>query len=510
MFWEPLKQELFSENVNLAPHFFEQHQVTSEDFKLYFDAIMNPYNQQAGAISLRTYLGDIKEIEILDKLTFIVRWNTANIKQDDGTVVPKIKYIAKLWICALRPLASFVYKYFPDGTKIIEDDSAPNAYRTSSLWGQNFTQHWARNIIVGCGPWIFEEMTDRQIAFKRNPNYYVPLAALTNKQEIEFKTSSDAIWQDFKASKLDTYVIMPEQLIELVSFMKSEPYAEQAKKGLAIKSLEYVASVYFYIGWNQAKPFFKSKKVRQAMTMAIDRERIFKQILNGMGVETTGPFSVDSPAYDHSIVAWPFDLHRAKRLLEEEGWFDSDGDGVIDKVIDGKKVPFHITLTYLVKNPVMKAICEYVATALRELGIICNLNGVDRADISNIFEDKSFDALGLGWGGGAPPEDPRQLWHSSGAKEKGSSNGIGFANAEADEIIEKLEFETDLDKRIALYHRFHAIIHDEAPYTFLYAPKSTLLYREYVQNVFIPSERQDLIPGADVSEPQSSIFWIKH
>lgn len=108
-----------------------------------------------------------------------------------------------------------------------------------------------------------------------------------------------------------------------------------------------------------------------------------------------------------------------------------------------------------------------------------------------------------------PPDDPKQLWHSSGAKQKGSSNATGFANAEADSIIDALQYEHDLAKREKLYHRFHQILHEEQPYTFLYVPKQSFLYREYVQNVFVPSERQDLVPGATISQPLSEVFWIK-
>lgn len=148
-------------------------------------------------------------------------------------------------------------------------------------------------------------------------------------------------------------------------------------------------------------------------------------------------------------------------------------------------------------------------TALKEIGVVCHLNGVDLADLSAKFEEKSFDALFLGWSLGQPPDDPTQLWHSEGAKKQGSSNAIGFVNEEIDEIIEKLNYEYDPEKRRELYHQFDKIIHQEQPYTFLYAPKTIMLYRDYVQNVFIPSERQDLIPGANVAEPASSIFWLK-
>ena len=135
---------------------------------------------------------------------------------------------------------------------------------------------------------------------------------------------------------------------------------------------------------------------------------------------------------------------------------------------------------------------------------------MDVADLSAAFEDKSFEAFFFIWGLGSPPEDPEQLWHSSLAKVKGSSNAIGFQNAQADAIIEKLKIEYDENARTKLYHEFDQIIHEEAPYTFLYMPKTSLLYRQYLQNVFVPADRQDIIPGADVEEPDSNIFWIKH
>jgi peptide/nickel transport system substrate-binding protein len=509
VFWQPLKQDFFP-STPLAPQFLRRNQVTADDYKFFFDALMNPFVQEAGAVSLRTYYESLQEIEVIDPLTFIVRWKTELIKDDNGNERPQVKYMAKQMTGGLRPLASFVYKYFIDGKKIIDEDLAKDAYRTNSVWAQNFSQHWAKNVIVSCGPWVFDGMTDRQINFKRNPNFYESLGALTEGIEINFKDSPDNVWQEFKNNRLDSYTLQPEQLTEFEKFLKSEAYKQQAASGAAINRLDFVNRSYAYIAWNEATPYFNSAKVRQALTMAIDRRRIIQENLHGMGIEINGTFYRYSPAYDESITPWPFNPQQAKRLLEEEGWYDSDGDGIIDKLIDGKRIPFNFALTYYVKNPTTKSVSEYIATALKEIGINTQLNGVDVADLSAIFEDKSFQALNLGWALGTPPEDPRQLWHSSGAKEKGSSNAIGFANSEIDKIIDQLDYEYDKNKRIALYHKFDKIIHEEQPYTFLYTPKVAFLYREYLKNVFIPVDRQDLIPGANVAEPDPSIFWLRN
>jgi peptide/nickel transport system substrate-binding protein len=508
VFWQPLDPQHFSSTVTLASHFLKPHQVTAHDFKFYFDAVMNPNVDMEQAVAMRTYYQEIEEVRVVDDFTLVVRWKTEEVKDTQGNSVRLMKYMAKSITGSLRPLPCFVYQYFADGLKIIENAEA-TSYRTSAIWAQNFAQHWAKNIIVSCGGWLFDGMTDQEIHFRRNPNYFNPLTVLVEGLEIKFKDSPDIIWEQFKSGALDLFIIAPNQLAELDRFLESAPYQQQAAQGLGIKKITYTDRSYVYLGWNEARPLFNNPRIRQALTHAIDRERVIRQNLNGMGIQTTGTFSIFSPSYDKSIEPYPFDPQEARRLLQEEGWVDSDGDGIIDKMINGKRVPFAFSLTYYVKNPTIKSICEYIATALKDIGIVCNLNGVDMADLSTVFSDKNFDAVYLGWSLGAPPEDPKQLWYSSGAKEAGSSNAIGFANPEVDKIIDQLAYTYDSEKRNALYHRFDAIIHEEAPYTFMYIPKVTLVYRDYLQNVFIPAERQDLIPGANVEDPQSNLYWIR-
>lgn len=510
IFWQPLKLEFFTENIQLAQTYLEKQRVTAEDFLFYYNALMNPHVEEAGAVALRTYYNDIESVEVIDHQTLVVRWKVHPFTDPStGNTIETIKYAAFQLTAGLKPLPRHVFQYYADGSKILDEEVSPTTYRTNSIWAQNFSNHWARNIIISCGPWIFDGMNEREIRFVRNQDYPERLRVLVEGAVIHFKDTPEASWQSFKSNKTDSYNLQPDQLAELSHFMSSERYRRLADQGKRIERLDYLANIYNYIGWNQANPLFASKKVRQALTMAIDRKRIIEQNLNGLGIEISCPFYRYSTSYDDSIEPWPYDLAQARLQLEEEGWYDSNEDGIIEKVIDGKIVSFQFKLTYYVKNTISKSICEYVATNLKEVGIECNLNGVDIADLSSSFEDKSFDAISLGWALGNPPEDPYQLWHSSGAFEKGSSNAIGFADPEADNIIDALQYEKNPAERKKLYFRFDAIIHDSASYTFLYTPKVVFLYQSYLQNVFIPKDRQDLIPGATVGQPDSSAFWIK-
>lgn len=507
--WQPLSQEWFPSQIVLAPHFLKKHPVTASDFKLQYDVIMNPFIATQAAVVVREFYADIVNVRVIDPLTFVVRWKTHPFTTSDGKEEYRPRYTAKNMVFGFSPLAGFVYLYYPDGKKIVEDDHDPDVYRNNSTFAQNFTEHWAKNVIPSCGPMRFDGMSDQMIKFVKNPDHYQPLDCLFQGLTCEFKQSMENVWLTFKQGGLDSYNLQPDHILEFENFIKSPAYLTQVENGLKINRLDYVARQFVYIGWNSARPLFSSSKTRRAMTLAIDRTRIIERILNGMGVEVTCPFYQSSPAYDHAIVPLPYDPVKARRLLEEEGFADLDGDGFLEKKTETGLVRFEFALTYFVKDPTTKAICEYIATALKEIGVKCNLNGVDIADISAIFDDKNFDAYYLSWVGGDPPEDLTQLWHSSGAKEKGSSNAIGFANAEVDQIINSLNFEYDRKKRIELYHRFCQIFQEELPYTLLFTPKTSLLYREYLQNVFLPKDRQDLVPGAIVGEPQPTIYWLK-
>jgi len=389
------------------------------------------------------------------------------------------------------------------------EDEAIDSFRTSTIFAQNWMQHWARNIMVGCGPWLFNGYTEREIRFKRNPRYFSPLSSLTEEKTIFIRGAQEATWQDFKAGSVDLFEIPPRQVLDLEDFLASADYKKQQAKGDTIHRLDYLDGAFNYVGWNNARFPFDNANVRKAMTLAIDRNRIIHTILNDLAVHITVPFAPFSPAYNKALQPLPFDPEKSRQILAEEGWFDQDGDGILDKEVNGKRVPFRFQLLYFIKNENSKAICEYITTALRQMGIECQLNGVDHADLSKNIEDKSFDALFLAWGASSPPEDPRQIWHSETISLKGSSNHVSFRNKEVDKLIEELDFESDTRKRALLYHRIGQILYDEQPYTLLYASKTIFLYRDRVQNVFIPADRQDLIPGANVPSPASQVMWLR-
>lgn len=507
LLWQPLEQRHFPSDVALAPHFLQKHPVTAADFKFFWDALSNPHVDVPDAVTLRLLLRDIDNVEVIDDLTFVVTCKLTSHLDANNKPLMSLPYAVPFYVAQLRPLARFVYQYNSDGTKICPEDGKSDFYRISSTWAQRFATHFASRVIVSCGPWLFDGIDDTEIRFKRNPDHYLPSQALYEGLEVYFLETPDAVFRDFVSQEIDLCVLTPQNLLDLNRYLDSPEYKHKKASGKEVRRLDFLQRNYAYVGWNEKNPLFMNKKVRQALTLAIDRTRLIRQNLNGKGIEVTGPFFYGSGEYNPALMPLPYDPERAKLLLAEEGWFDSVGDGVLHKEIQGKDLPFRFSLTYYVKNPITKANCELIAQFLKEVNIDCRLNGVDIADLSQSFEDKTFDSLYLSWSIASPPEDPRQLWHSEGADVKGSSNMIGFRNVEVDRLIEKLQFETDPENRKKLSWRLHEVIYDEQPYTFLFSPTATLVWWTDIHNILIPKNRQDLVPGANVEQPSIMYSW---
>jgi peptide/nickel transport system substrate-binding protein len=232
-----------------------------------------------------------------------------------------------------------------------------------------------------------------------------------------------------------------------------------------------------YIGWNEKTAFFSDRRVRTAMAYAVPRADFLKHRLNALGKVVSGPFYVNSDAYDRSIEPLPFDLEKSRQLLDEAGWKDTDGDGVRDK--GGK--PFKFQLLLPSGRRTYEDLGITVSKELKKIGVVMTIRGLDWASFIKELDERNYEAVTLGWQLDLE-EDPYQLWHSSQTGASGS-NFVYFASTEADRLIEESRTEFDENKRNALFRRLHRILHEEQPYTFLFNTPSLILVHNRFENV---------------------------
>ena len=222
---------------------------------------------------------------------------------------------------------------------------------------------------------------------------------------------------------------------------------------------------YTYLGYNLKDEKFKDKRVRQALSYAINRQEIIDGVLMGLGRESTGPYLSDMWVYDDNVKKYPYDTAKAKELLSQAGWKDSDNDGILDR--NGKK--FEFTIITNQGNLMRARTGEIIQKNLKDIGINVKLRIIEwAAFLKNFINKKEFEAVILGW---SVPRDPDlyDVWHSSktGPEEL---NFVSYSNPEVDDLLEKGRSVFDQEERKKYYSRIQEILAEDQPYTFLYVP----------------------------------------
>ena len=389
-------------------------ELTAEDVKFTYETILNPKNACPYIASYQ----DIQDIKIIDRYTIQFRYKK-----------PYAPALSKLGI-------GIIPKHILEGKNIRES-------------------HFKREPI-GSGPYkLTAWKTDEYIILDSFKEYFE------------------------HPPYIGRYVmrVIPDetvQFLELITggidYMGLTPYqyryrTDTKKFKQRFNRYKYLAHSYTYIGYNLDDPLFKDKKVRQALSYAINKKDIIDGVLMGLGQECTGPFLKGSLYYNENVKRYPYNPEKARRLLKEAGWVDVDNDGILEK--NGKEFTFRLITNH--GNDQRKNIAAIVQRQWREIGVDVKVQTIIwQAFINEFIDKRNFQAVILGW---TIPTDPdiTNVWHSASARE-GGLNFIGYKNPEVDRLIEEGRETFDQEKRKEIYQKIHAILAEEQPYTFLYFP----------------------------------------
>ena len=311
------------------------------------------------------------------------------------------------------------------------------------------------DLLVGSGPYVFVKeqwVRGQRIILHRNEKYWGP-APTFDRIQLLFIQNPMAAFQAFQNGDLDQFTPQPDQYEK---FSKDPEFAAK----FTMYNFERPNLGYRYIGWNEKNPMFADKETRQALTMLVDRKGIIETIQHGMGREITGPFPAISPQCNPDIKPLPYDVRAAKKKLADAGW-KMNANGVLER----NGIPFKFDVLIPSDSPVYTQTAETIKNQFARAGIIMTIAPFEFSVLVTRLDDRKFDAAMLGWTGGVE-EDPYQIWHTDSIKDKGS-NFISWSNKDADQLIEAGRREMDEAKRMDIWHKLHAVIAEEQPYTFL-------------------------------------------
>lgn len=411
--------------------FTDGHEFEADDVRFTYEAIMNPDNRSPR----RSDFEPIKRLEVINKYTV------------------KIVY-QRLFQPALTAWSIGILPEHLLNKDCLAKEASRKGVDSSSF----FLRQSDFNTIqpVGTGPFLFAEWrSDQYIRLIRNEQYW---EGPPHFHEFIYRIVPDMLTQEleFYAGAVDHYAARAHQVNRL-------------KEDTRFQNFSGLSYSYTYIGYNLRRELFRDKRVRQALTMAMNIPEIIQYVLYGEGEITTGPFLKQTDYYNQKIEPLPYDPERALALLREAGW-EKDKEGFLCKA--GQYFEFSIITNN--GNPYREAIMIIAQNAWKKLGMKVS---ADRVEWSVFLEKHvdvcNFDAVVLGWSMGIEP-DLYQIWHSSQTSQY-QLNFVGYQNPEADDLIIKIRQEYNEAKQAKLSHLLHERIYDDQPYTFLYVAKWTAL-----------------------------------
>jgi peptide/nickel transport system substrate-binding protein len=239
---------------------------------------------------------------------------------------------------------------------------------------------------------------------------------------------------------------------------------------------------------NPNAQFFQEKAVRQALMLGLNREELIQTVAAGQGILAHSPILPENWAYNPGVRQYAYDPAAARALLEQNGWVDTNGDGVREK--NNKSLSFRL---FTNDDPLRMELVYAIARQWEQIGVrALPLPSTFAGLVNDILAPRQFEAALIGWETPGDP-DPYPLWHSSQAENPGQNYG-SWRNEEADKIMEQARKTLREDERKALYAQFQSIFAEELPALLLYYPVYTYGVNDKVHNVQIgalnnPSER---------------------
>ncbi len=337
------------------------------------------------------------------------------------------------------------------------------------LQGRDITKSTLSRHPVGTGPYKFKEwVAGQKIVLVSNPDYFEGQPYIDGRIT-RIIPDTATMFLELRAQNLGMMGLTPLQ------------YTRQTENNLFknnFNKYKYLSFAYTYLGYNLKNPLFADKKIRQAISYAINKDEIISGVLLNLGKPANGPYKPGTWAYNDKVKIYNYNPQKARELLHEAGWTKLNNEGVLEK--DGKPFAFEIVVNQ--GNETRQKCAEIIQRHLKEIGIIVKIRVLEwSAFVTDFINKRRFDAVILGW---TIPLDPDayDVWHSS-KTAPAELNFISYKNTEVDEMLEKGRSSFNQKERKKYYDRFQEILAEDQPYTFLYVPEALVIINKRIQGI---------------------------
>ena len=322
---------------------------------------------------------------------------------------------------------------------------------------------------IGTGPYILKNITaEREIVLIASENYFKGRPHVDKLVAKPF-ADQNIMTQALMFNAIDMIVLVnPRDIPEI-----------QGDKRFILQP--YNALSYSFFGYNVRNPLLADKRVRKALTHAVNRQEMLDSFFNGQGTIISGPFAPGSWAYNLDVQPVPFDPEKAKALLQEAG-FSRGADGFMQK--DGKRLALSLKVPIEKESEAVKRVVLAFKNYLKNVGMDIKVEFKEwQAWKEDVFFEHDFDIIFAIWVFD-DSADISSLFHS-GEIGAWKNNFGGYSNPEVDGLINESKLTLDHEKRRTINRKLHAILAEENPYTFLWTLTNYAAHHKKVRRVAI-------------------------
>ncbi len=344
------------------------------------------------------------------------------------------------------------------------------------------TFNQSKGILLGSGPYALVDPKgwtpdSGRVELIRNQRYWGDVQPSYDRLIWNTIENDSARLAAFRNGTIDDYNSKPREYQKLLE-------DDQLQK--SARNIEYMSPTagYSYIGWNRQRgdtpTVFAEKKVRQAMTLLTDRQRIVDEIMLGYAEIAVSPFNPRSSQHNPNVKPWVTDVEAAKKLLAEVGFDDRDNDGVLE---NSEGQPLEFELVYYQDSDDTRRIVLFLKDLYARAGVSLIPKPSEWSVMIDLLDSRNFDAITLGWSSGVET-DIYQMFHST-QIDGGGDNFVNFKSEQLDRLIDTARSTVDEDKRMPIWWLAEQILHEEQPYTFLMRRKSLVFVDRRLKNIEI-------------------------
>ena len=427
--------------------FHDGNPVTSKDVKFTLESLANP-----------KYEGDLSSY--VQSITGFKEFHEGKVTELKGVVCPDDNTIE----------INFDTPYSPALINIGTLGILP-----AHIWGKIDIDKWGENNEaiakpVGSGPYKFDSFKVGEFTkLVANEEYHNGAPKIKN---FVFKVVNE---ETSSAELINGSIDLAE-----LSNIKADDAKTLNEKGIEV--LKYPNSKIQYMGFNLRNKTLQDIKLRTAIAYGIDREALVNGLLEGNGVVINTPMVPSLWSYPkEGLVEYKFDVEKAKALLKEAGYEDTNGNGIVDK--GGKDL--ELTLTVPTGDTVREKTGTIIQDNLSKIGIKVKIEAMEfKAVMQKVVGDHEFEMYLMGNTLEADP-DPTPNWYSTQATdEKGvfGWNIAGFKSKEADNLMDLNRKATVLEERAKILNDFGKLLNKELPWIPLYASDIVKAYNKNLKN----------------------------